>query len=104
MSDRVWKFVLDVPGPTGRAFVDMPASARPFSVGIQGDALVVWALVDPEQEVEFDMQVTGPHRFIVANTGAEIPGFPDGARFLGTVTSDNGIVWHVWDGDARASA
>jgi hypothetical protein len=66
--------------------------------------MVVWALCDPEQEVEFDMQVTGPHRFIVANTGMPVPGFPDGARFLGTLTTHTGIVWHVWDGDARTTA
>lgn len=104
MTDRAWKFTLPEPNDTGRVFVDMPATARPFSVGLQGDEMVVWALCDPEQEVEFDMQPTGPRRFIVANTGMEIPGFPDGASFLGTLTTDNGIVWHVWDGDARTTA
>lgn len=104
MSERVWKFVLTRPGPTGRVFVDMPASARPFSVGLQDDQIVAWALCDPEQEVEFGMQATGPRRFIVANTGVEIPGLPDGARFLGTLTHPSGIVWHVWDGDASTTA
>jgi hypothetical protein len=104
VADRVWKFVFTNPTSTGRVFVDMPASARPISVGLQGDQMVVWALCDPEQETELDMQVTGPRRFIVTNTGQEIPGFPDGGRFLGTVTSDNGIVWHVWDADARTTA
>lgn len=104
MSDRVWKFALTEPTATGRVFVDLPASARPLSVGLQGDEMVVWALCDPEQEAELHMQVTGPRRFIVANTGDEIPGFPEGARFLGTLTTDNGIVWHVWDGDARTTA
>ena len=104
MSERVWKFALTEPTPTGRVFVDLPASARPFTVGLQDGTIVVWALCDPEQEIELDMQVTGPRRFIVANTGQEIPGFPDGARFLGTVTTSNGIVWHIWDGDARTTA
>lgn len=103
MTDRAWKFTLSPPGPTGRVFIDMPASARPFSAGLQDGEIVVWALCDPEQEVEPGMQASGPRRFIVANTGAEIPGFPDGARFLGTLTTVNGIVWHVWDGDARTT-
>lgn len=104
MSERVWKFTLPPPNNTFRAWVDLPASARPFSVGLQDGVMVVWALCDPEQEIELDMQVTGPRRFIVANTGQDIPGFPDSAKFLGTVTTSNGIVWHIWDGDARTTA
>ena len=104
VTDRPWKFTLTQPGETGRVFVDMPATARPFSVALQDGAIVVWALCDPDQEAEFDMQPAGLRRFIVANTGQEIPGFPKGAAFLGTVTTANGIVWHVWDGDARTTA
>lgn len=103
-GERVWKFTLTEPGGTGRVFVDMPATACPISVGLQDGEMVVWALCDPDQGAEFGMQATGPRRFIVANTGQPIPGFPDGARFLGTLTTDNGIVWHVWDGDARWTA
>lgn len=98
-GDRVWKFTLTAPGPTGRVFVDMPPTARSLSVGLQGGEMVVWALCDPDQERELDIPASGPRRFIVANTGQVIPGFPTGARFLGTLTTDNGIVWHVWDGD-----
>ena len=94
MSSRVWKFVVPEPTATGRSFIDLPEDAEILSSGIQDDALVVWAAVPNP------LATTHCHRLIVANTGAEIPGFPTPARFLGTVTTANGIVWHVWDGDA----
>lgn len=105
MSHRsVWKFPLTEPGSTGRVFVDMPGNAELLSVALQGDQLVVWALVDPDHAPEPGYEPTGPRRLIVANTGQHVPGFPEGAKFLGTVTTDNGIVWHVWDGDYETTA
>jgi hypothetical protein len=93
----VWKFEVPMPNATGRSFVDMPALAEVLSVGLQNDVLVVWALVEPQM-------VVGLRRLIVANTGMTVPGFPIDARFIGTVTTTNGIVWHVWDGDGLAEA
>lgn len=100
----VWKFEVPPPGRTGRSFIDLSASAELLSVGLQGEQMVVWALVDPDYEPEPGYAATGPRRLIVANTGADVPGFPEGAKFLGTVTTENGIVWHVWDGDAETTA
>ncbi len=101
---QVWKFTLPAPNATGRSFVDMPADSEPLSVALQGDRMVLWALVDPDFTPAEGYDPRGPRRFIVANTGGDIPGFPRGAKFLGTLTSDNGIVWHVWDGDAEMTA
>ena len=92
----VWKFPVPRPNNTGRAFIDVPSFAEFLSVGIQNDEIVVWALVVPPRPGD----ALTMRRLIVANTGMDVPGFPEGARFLGTVTSSNGIVWHVWDGDA----
>ena len=89
----VWKFAVPHPTDTGRAFIDLPQNAEILSAGLQDDAMYVWALVDPLNDNEI-------RRLIVANTGMEVPGFPVDARFLGTFTSSNDIVWHVWDGDA----
>lgn len=101
----VWKFVIPQPGSTGRAFIDAPADAHLLSVAIQGAEIVVWALVDPNYEPPEGEQAEGMFRLIVANTGMVVPGFPDGARFLGTVTHPgSGVVWHVWDGDAETTA
>lgn len=93
----VWKFTVPAPGPTGRSWIDAPADAKLLSAGMQGDEMVVWALVDPED------QEPGLFRLIVANTGMTVPGFPEGARFLGSLTH-NEVVWHVWDGDSETTA
>lgn len=92
-SPTVWKAVIPQPTDTGRAWVDLPQDAELLSVGVQGFDLVVWAKVDPGHPV-------GGRRLIVVNTGQEISGFPVDAKFLGTVTTPGGVVWHVWDGDA----
>lgn len=99
--ERVWKFTLAMPNEDGRSFVTMPAHVTPLSVGVQSDELVVWALVDPL--VPPHIQSEGPRRFIVVNTGQPVISIPYGAKFLGTVTTSNGIVWHVWDGDAETT-
>jgi hypothetical protein len=99
----VWKFAVPRPNANGRAFIDAPAVVEFLCAGIQGDEIVVWALVEPGEH-EPGYLPSGPHRLIVLNTGQEVSGFPEGAKFLGTVTTSNGIVWHVWDGDAETTA
>lgn len=98
---RVWKFPIPMPDGRCRSWVTVPPLTTPISVGLQDDAMVLWALVDIAGDHDL---MEGPHRLIVANTGDEIPDFPEGSRFLGTLTSSNGIVWHVWDGDAETTA
>jgi hypothetical protein len=100
----VWKYAVPMPDERGRSFVDMHFTATPISIGLQEGEMVVWALVDLDAAVGEDQAETGPVRLIVANTGQDIPEFPDGAAFLGTVTSAAGIVWHVWNGDAETTA
>jgi hypothetical protein len=92
----VWKYPVRVPDEHGRAWVDLPDNAVPLSVGLQGDDMVLWALVDP-----YAKSTAGLDRLLAVNTGTEIPEFPNGSRFLGTITTENGIVWHVFDGDAE---
>lgn len=100
---RVLKYEVGAPNDDSRAWVVLPGDAELLSVGVQEGQMFVWALSDPDYQPEHHMQATGPHRLIVVNTGQFVPSFPDGARFLGTVTSA-GIVWHVWDGDAETTA
>jgi hypothetical protein len=98
---RVWKFPLERPTALGHSFADMPQNAEPLSVGWQDGRMFVWALVDSRDAPR--RTGTGPHLFFVVNTGDAFRLF-DGARFLGTVTTDNGIVWHVWDADPLVAA
>jgi hypothetical protein len=101
---RVHKYPIPMPNGRGRSFVVLPSDAVLLSVGLQNDALMLWALTDPDYVPEQDEAREGPRRLIVSNTGRDIPSFPSGAAFLGTVTTTNGIVWHVWDGDAETTA
>lgn len=85
----VWKFPVVAPDAHGRSFIDAPAEAELLSVGVQDDVIVVWALTE-------SLNALHRYRLIVANTGMSIPEFPPSACFLGTVTTSNGIVWHIW--------
>lgn len=97
----IWKHTVPMPDNRGRSWINLPAGARLLSVGIQDDGgMVVWSLVSHDR-AEDEME-SGPRRLIVVNTGGDIE-MPDGARFLGTV-DDEGIVWHVFDGDAETTA
>jgi hypothetical protein len=66
----------------------MPSCASPLSVGIQGQALVLWAIVDPARAL-------APYRVWVHGTGRVIHA-PAHTQFLGTVQTPSGLVWHVF--------
>ena len=103
MNGQVWKFTLPQPDDRGRSWPVVPACEL-LSVGMQRDEIILWAFVPRPYEKDLDDELPeGPRRLIVANTGGDVD-LPGGARFLGTATSSNGIVWHVWDGDAETTA
>jgi hypothetical protein len=84
---RVLKYGVRLAG-SHQHYALAPADAEFLSAGVQGSTMVVWALVEEE----------GPlmrRPLVVTNTGAEAR-LSKFSRFLGTVTSDAGIVWHVW--------
>jgi hypothetical protein len=97
----VWKFLIPSPDANGVARVAMPASARPLSVAIQNDNMVVWALFAMTTDV---LSTFEERWFVVMNTGTDVP-LPPSARFLGTVVHPStGIVWHVFDDGRGARA
>jgi len=85
----VLKYELHQPDDEGRIVVAMPWSAEPLTAGMQGDTMVVWATT-------LDTFTSKHRRFLVVNTGQRVE-IPDDAEWLATVTTDNGIVWHVFD-------
>ena len=87
---RTLKWEIEQPNSDGRSYVAMPETWVPMSVGVQGDAMVVWA-TGPTPGGTVRMRT-----LIVVNTGVTIPMRGD-ERLLGTLTSA-GIVWHVFDG------
>jgi hypothetical protein len=86
--DAVWKFPLLVDSPTT---VKAPKGARPLSVGLDGNGtLCVWMMANTDRPA---VHVT----FNVYGTGEEIKGHP--GRFLGSVTTRGGLVWHIFESD-----
>jgi predicted nucleotidyltransferase len=69
--------------------VSLPASAKILSVGAQGEDIVFWALIDPD-EAKSDFV------FAVYGTGWEIPDDLDQQQFVGTVQRPDGLVFHVF--------
>jgi len=97
LHPTVWKFKVYPPEDDGRSFIDLPVRTVLLSVGIQDDdVMVVWGWVPRPDDERIERR-----RLIVVNTGMDIRDFrgdlPYGGKFLGTVTTSNGIVWHVWE-------
>jgi hypothetical protein len=88
-TQTVWKLHL----PTFANSVPLPDGATPLSVQWQGDALCLWALVDPTQPRVRNQSV------MVVFTGGAVMAHPapdlTRARFLGTVQQD-GLVYHAF--------
>ena len=80
----IWKY----PVPANDCDIMIPSGGKILSVGLQGKVLVVWALVNPEAPKI-------PRHIQCINTGDSCEVHPN-AHFLGTVTTEGGIVWHVF--------
>ncbi|HTE62790.1 MAG TPA: hypothetical protein VK631_20715 [Solirubrobacteraceae bacterium] len=86
----MWKFELR----PWSIFIDMPKGAELLSVGVQGETAVVWALCDPDAAKVSRLVAAHP-------TGPALPPALRGASYVGTVTVEDGIVLHVFDGGER---
>jgi hypothetical protein len=82
----IWKFELPM---TDIARVEMPWSAEPLTVQMQNGKPYIWALVYPEEQKSV-------RRFRVVGTGWKIGEEEDLGVYLGTVQTDAGFVWHVF--------
>lgn len=87
-GEVVWKFRLR----PWTIFIDVPRGARVLSVGAQGPDVVAWLLCDPDAEYVARMLAAWP-------TGEVLPTAAEGAAFVGTVQMDDGLVFHVFEGD-----
>ena len=84
MARTVWKFEL---GLEDKGDVDMPVGAHIIDVRMQNGVPCIWAIVDSEGDRE-------TRRFLIAGTGWPLPG---AGRHVGTVHTDRGLVWHIFD-------
>ena len=86
MSKQIWKYEINI-GKTKR---DIPSNATILSVGLQGNNICVWALVDTEAR-------TSERTFYVYGTGWDIEESVEYLSCIGTVQDNNGLVWHVFE-------
>jgi hypothetical protein len=89
MKKVIWKFKIRYKGIQE---INMPKEAEILSVGNQKDNVELWAMVNPDSEMEA--------RFIEAfNTGEPIPcDMGVERKFIGTVILDNGTtVVHIFE-------
>lgn len=86
-SKVVYKYALT----SWTVFREVPRGACVLSAGVQGDSVVVWLLVDPDER-----PVSRALAYFA--TGYELSDLFEDAQFVGTVQLANGLVWHVFDG------
>lgn len=83
----IWKFSLDL---TDSQNLMLPSGAQLLSVAMQGPALCLWALVDPQGAKE-------RRQIEIRGTGHPIEG-ADELVFIGTVLQNGGqFVWHIFE-------
>lgn len=84
---KVYKYPLAAdPGVVQTITLTGP-DATPLSVGIQGKQIVVWVLEQADP---------GPHGYLsLMLTWTGNPA-PLDAKFVGTVITPDGLVWHLW--------
>jgi len=87
VADRIYKYKLT------RSQMALPIgpSAKVLTAGLQDDEIVIWAIVDPWEKHD---EHTGGRQFVVVNTGGDAH---DDYRYINTLTTSNGIVWHVFE-------
>lgn len=86
MTSRIFKYQLDI---TDQQFVRMPQGAVILSAQFQGNDLVVWARVRPDNETE-------KREFRIFGTGNPCDAHAD-MDFIATVQQpDAPLVWHVF--------
>jgi hypothetical protein len=95
----VWKYTLNPTPSSQRHYLNMAQGAVPLFVGVQGDDLILWALVNPSAPK------VNRHYFVLG-TGHRVeengPNDLDEMGYVGTsVMHDPGagdLVWHVFVG------
>lgn len=87
MSRAVWKF--PIPAPME---IPMPKGAKILTVASQFKTPTMWALVDPDADLEH-------RKFFIAGTGHPMPNAADEWTYLGTAHDVDGLglVFHFFE-------
>lgn len=83
----IWKFALKV---TESQEIKLPKGASFLSCQFQRDELMLWAVVEPMEDLETRM-------IYIVGTGRSMPYLNLPTSYIGTVQQDGGrFVWHVF--------
>ena len=89
----IFKYVLEsIPGGETGADLVLPRGSKVLSTRLQRRAICVWVRLSDRHGNAVER-----HRVRAYITGGSAP--PESARLLGTLESDSGIVWHVFEED-----
>ena len=84
---EIWKCPLDRIG--GIISLDIPRGAKLLTVQLQGGIPTLWALVEKNAPYEDTRQI------ILLGTGHDID--HELGEYLGTIQTEIGLVWHVFE-------
>lgn len=85
MSKTIWKYQIELADKSVRPMKSGAEILR--GVGMQGGGIVLWAIVDPEENDTLS-------EFFVRGTGHPMTGEEN--IHIGTVQDPHGFVWHVF--------
>lgn len=81
----IYKYPLEY----GRNIIEMPRTQEVLSIGVQGETIMVWALVEPDEKIE-------KVEILLAGTGQLLKEEMDCLVYLGTV-QQGPFVWHGFE-------
>jgi hypothetical protein len=86
---KIWKYQIGTHVVTDSTIeVEMPKGAKILHAQTQREIPCVWALVDPDANLE-------TRYFYIVGTGDDMPS--DG-RYVGTVSQQDGVyIWHIFE-------
>jgi hypothetical protein len=85
---RVFKYPLEFHGSSSCVF-DLPKHAKVLKLAMQHGKETLWAMVDPEAEVE-------SREIIFAGTGWRLSSTINEWQYLETIFAPDGTVWHYF--------
>ena len=87
----IYKYSLGLPHHNLVSDIAIYKGAKIISAQMQGNDLVVWAIVNPKNSLK-------PRTFYVYGTGFEMESYDKKHyEFISTVQTSHGLVWHLFE-------
>lgn len=85
---KIYKYPLNI---TDTQEIEMPSGSIILKGGEQFGELFIWSIVDPESELIESRTIC------IFGTGNELPYNINRHRYIDTIISENGLVWHIFE-------